>query len=188
MNFKKMRSGDDHWITLAQYQIQWHVFVCWTSRNRAVSVATGYGLEDRETGVRVPVGSRIFSSSRRLDRPALGSIQPPIPWVPGALSPGCNGRGVKLTTHLQLVPRSRKRGSIHPPPHASSWHSAQLVKHRNNFTFYLRVITGKIYLCVMYFYRHYFMFKHISIEANVRLLLYEVARYFAPVRPVYFPA
>jgi hypothetical protein len=32
---------------------------------------------------------------------------------------------MKLTTHLQLVPRSRKGGSIHP-----------LVKHRDNFTFF----------------------------------------------------
>jgi hypothetical protein len=33
-------------------------------------------------------------------------------------------RGVKLTTHLQLVPRSRKCDSIHPLPHTSSWRSA----------------------------------------------------------------
>jgi hypothetical protein len=30
MNFKKVRSEDDYWITLAQYQIQWRDFVCWT--------------------------------------------------------------------------------------------------------------------------------------------------------------
>jgi hypothetical protein len=42
---------------------------------------------------------------------------------------------VKLTAHLQLVPRSRKCGSIHPLPHTPSWHSAELVKHRDNFTF-----------------------------------------------------
>jgi hypothetical protein len=41
-------------------------------------------------------------------RPALGSIQPPIEWVSGALSPGVKGPGVKLTTHLQKMPRSRK--------------------------------------------------------------------------------
>jgi hypothetical protein len=29
--------------------------------------------------------------------------------------------GVKLTTHLQLVPRSRKRGTIHPLPHSPPW-------------------------------------------------------------------
>jgi hypothetical protein len=35
-----------------------------------------------------------------------------------------SGRGVKLTTHLQLVPSSRKCGSIHPLPHIPSWCSA----------------------------------------------------------------
>jgi hypothetical protein len=42
---------------------------------------------------------------------------------------------MKLTTHPQLVPRSRKCGSIHPLPHTPSWRSAELVKHRDNFTF-----------------------------------------------------
>jgi hypothetical protein len=46
---------------------------------------------------------------------------PPIQWVPGDLSPELKRRGVKLTTHLQLVPRSSKRGHIHPLPHTSSW-------------------------------------------------------------------
>jgi hypothetical protein len=59
-----------------------------------------------------------------LSRPTLGSTQPPIQWVPRALSRGYSGRGVKLTTHLQLVPRSRKCGSIHPLPHTPSWRSA----------------------------------------------------------------
>jgi hypothetical protein len=40
-----------------------------------VSIATGYGLDDRRVGVPVPVGSRIFSTS---SRPALGSTQPPM--------------------------------------------------------------------------------------------------------------
>jgi hypothetical protein len=31
-------------------------------------IATGYGLDDRDVGVRVPVGSRIFPSPRRPDR------------------------------------------------------------------------------------------------------------------------
>jgi hypothetical protein len=38
------------------------------SRDSAVGIATGYGLDDREVGVRVLVGSRIFSSPRRPDR------------------------------------------------------------------------------------------------------------------------
>jgi hypothetical protein len=35
--------------------------------NMRAGIATGYGLDDREVGVRVPVGSRIFSSPCRRD-------------------------------------------------------------------------------------------------------------------------
>jgi hypothetical protein len=38
------------------------------SRDSAVGIATSYGLDDRGVGVRVPVGSRIFSSPNRSDR------------------------------------------------------------------------------------------------------------------------
>jgi hypothetical protein len=38
------------------------------SRDSVIGKATSYGLDDQEIGVRVPVGSRIFSSPRRLDR------------------------------------------------------------------------------------------------------------------------
>jgi hypothetical protein len=55
-----------------------------------VGTVTGYGLADRGVGVRVPVGSRIFSSPRR---PVLGPTQPPFLWVPGALSPGVKRPG-----------------------------------------------------------------------------------------------
>jgi hypothetical protein len=54
-------------------------------------MATGYGLDDRGVRVRIPVGSRIpFSTS---SRPTLGPTQPPIQWVPGALSPGVKRPG-----------------------------------------------------------------------------------------------
>jgi hypothetical protein len=90
--------------------------------NSAVGIATGYRVNYRGVGVVVPVGSRIFSTS---SRPNLGPTQPPVEWVPGALSPGGKAaRVVKLTTHFQLIPRSRKLGSIHPLPHTPSWCSA----------------------------------------------------------------
>jgi hypothetical protein len=37
------------------------------SRDSAVGIATGYGLDGRGVGIRVPVGARIFSSPRRPD-------------------------------------------------------------------------------------------------------------------------
>jgi hypothetical protein len=52
------------------------------SRDSAVDIATGYGLDGQGVGVRVPVGTRIFISPRRPDR----LWGPLIQWVPGALS------------------------------------------------------------------------------------------------------
>jgi hypothetical protein len=94
------------------------MYVPLRSRGSVVGIATGYGLKDRGVGVQVPVGSRIFSSPRLSDR----LWDPPNLLFNGYR--GKVGRGVKLTTHLQLVPRSRKYGSIHPLPHTLSWHSA----------------------------------------------------------------
>jgi hypothetical protein len=48
-----------------------------------------------------------------------------LPW-------GYSSRGVKPTTYLQLVPRSRM-----VEIYLSSWHSASFIKHRDNFTFTL---------------------------------------------------
>jgi hypothetical protein len=59
---------------------------------------TDYGIDGRGS---IPSKGEIFVSSAA-SRPALGPIQPPIKWVHGKIS-----TGVKLTTNLQLVPRSR---------------------------------------------------------------------------------
>jgi hypothetical protein len=39
------------------------------SRDSVVGITTGYRLDDREDGVQVPVGSRMFSSPCRSDQP-----------------------------------------------------------------------------------------------------------------------
>jgi hypothetical protein len=52
------------------------------SRDSAVGIATGYGLDDRRVGVRVPVGVRCFLSPRRRDR---------FWGPPSLLSNGCRG-------------------------------------------------------------------------------------------------
>jgi hypothetical protein len=84
------------------------------SWDSAVGIATAYVLEGREVGVRVSVGRRFDTSNCRPDRVwGLSSL----------LSNGYRGiypRSVKLTTHVHLVPKSRKCGSIHSLPHTSS--------------------------------------------------------------------
>jgi hypothetical protein len=57
------------------------------SRDSSVSIATGYGMDDREGGSLGPgrVRNVIYST---LSRPVLGPTLPPIQWVPGTLSTG----------------------------------------------------------------------------------------------------
>jgi hypothetical protein len=57
------------------------------SRDSSVVIATGYGLEDQRGGSSSPGRVNNFHFSKS-SRPALGSPQPPIKWVPGALSRG----------------------------------------------------------------------------------------------------
>jgi hypothetical protein len=71
---------------------------------------------DRAIGVRSPAGQRIFPIAS-LSRPAVGPTQTPVQWVPGVLPPGLKrGRGMTLTTHPHLVPRSSMSRSYTPLP------------------------------------------------------------------------
>jgi hypothetical protein len=56
------------------------------SRDSVVGITTCQRLDDREVGVQVPVGVKNFHFSKS-SRPALGSTQPPIQWVPGVKRP-----------------------------------------------------------------------------------------------------
>jgi hypothetical protein len=68
--------------------------------------------------VRFPSEARGFVPLASASRQALGPTQPPVQRVPWVLSPGLKrGRGVTLTTHRHLVPRSRMSKSyISSPP------------------------------------------------------------------------
>jgi hypothetical protein len=89
-------------------------------------IALGYGLNYPGFESRQGLGIFPFTTA---SRSALGPTQPPI-------RGGKNGRCVKLTTHLHLVPKSRMRGAIPPLPQYAvmAWCSIKR-KHRDNFTF-----------------------------------------------------
>jgi hypothetical protein len=50
------------------------------------------------------LGIFLFATASRM---SIVPTQPPIQWVAGAFSLGQSDGGVKLTTHLHLVPRSK---------------------------------------------------------------------------------
>jgi hypothetical protein len=60
--------------------------------HHTTGTATGYGLDDRLIGVRFPAGVGNFFSDT-MTKPALGPTQPPLQWVPGALSLGVKRPG-----------------------------------------------------------------------------------------------
>jgi len=67
----------------------------------SVGIATDYGMDGPGSN---PSGDEIFRPSR----PALGPTQPPLKWIRALpLRVKCS-RGVLLTTHPLLVPRSWK--------------------------------------------------------------------------------
>jgi hypothetical protein len=75
-------------------------------------VATGYGLDYRRVGVRVPVVSRLFPSQRRPDRP-WGSPNLLSHMVPGGSSPGVRRSGHEPPANAEV-----KRIYTSTPPYA----------------------------------------------------------------------
>jgi hypothetical protein len=68
------------------------------SRDSSVGIALGYGMDDRGSSVRFPAGAGNFSLHHRL-------TQPPIQWVPWALSLGVKRLGHEADQSPLLVPK-----------------------------------------------------------------------------------
>jgi hypothetical protein len=91
---------------LSVFSLFWHCLFL------SGSIVSDCRLDDQGL---IPDGQRIFLLAPAF-RPAAGPTQPPIQWVPGVLSLGVkHSRGVMLTTHSPLVPRSRMSRSYPPP-------------------------------------------------------------------------
>jgi hypothetical protein len=95
------------------------------SQGSTAGTVMGYRMNGRS--LTPSKGKRLFSSSKCLDQL----------WKPPSLLP--NGYwGVRQLMHeADHSPPSnaeaKNGGAIPPLPHVSSWHSIQLIKHRNNF-------------------------------------------------------
>jgi hypothetical protein len=121
----KWSSVGQWWITSSVFGRYLIYFVASTmcEPGSVFGIVSGYGLGNQEVRIRVPVGSRIFSSPHCPDRlwgvPRLLSNG-----YQGLFPRGYSGWSVNMTAHLQLVPRSRKCGSIYPLLHMPSWCSS----------------------------------------------------------------
>jgi hypothetical protein len=103
-----------------------HVFMARCLNKKEIQRwATGWTIGVLGFDSRRGLGIFLFTTALRT---ALGPTQPPIQWVQGALSLGGKATGgMKLTTHLHLVPKSRMRGAIPPLPQYAfmEWCSAK---------------------------------------------------------------
>jgi hypothetical protein len=91
------------------------------SRVSSGSIVSDYGLDDRPIGVRSAAGANDFSSSVCVQT-GSGAHPASCTMGTGGPFPGAKlGRGVTLTTHPHLVPRSRMSRSYtsSPPPSAT---------------------------------------------------------------------
>jgi hypothetical protein len=87
------------WIWLSSIRFPW-----FSSVYSSNCIAKGYRLEGRSSVTGMSKICFFFHSTA--SRPALGFTQSPIQGAPGVLSPGIKRLGVRLTTHLQKVPKS----------------------------------------------------------------------------------
>jgi hypothetical protein len=77
----------------------------------SVNIVSDYGLDDRAIEVRSPAEAKGFSCSLSVQT-SSGTHPGSCTMAPGVLTPGVNrGRGVTLTTHPHLLPRSRMNRS-----------------------------------------------------------------------------
>jgi hypothetical protein len=74
-------------------------------------------LDDREVGVRFPVGARDFLKTLK---PALGPTQPPIRLIPEAVSPGGKPAGRDAEYSSPSSAEVKNYGALSALPHASS--------------------------------------------------------------------
>jgi hypothetical protein len=110
--FPTAKSRAPSQVTKDFWSTKWTVPASILIRGSAVGIATGYGLDDRGVGVRVPIGSSIFTSPYRPGRNR--STQSHVQWVPGGVK-----RQGREADHLPPTSAEVKKTWIYTtsPPH-----------------------------------------------------------------------
>jgi hypothetical protein len=84
----------------------------------SVGLATAYLLDGPGS---ILGKDKIFLFSTA-SRPAVGPTQPPIQWVPGALSPGVKRKWREADHSPPSSDEAKNGGAIPPLAHMPSWH------------------------------------------------------------------
>jgi hypothetical protein len=103
------------------------------SRDSSVGIALGYGLDDRGSRVRFPAGDGNFLFTTAFGM-ALGPTQPPIQWVPGALSLGVKWPGCE-TDHSPPSSAKVKNTWSYTSTPTISLHGVCVIKQGDKSTF-----------------------------------------------------
>jgi hypothetical protein len=98
-------------------------FLCKGTGRAQLIQGLSYVPRDRGYGVRILVQTRGFLFSIT-SRPDLGPTQPPIQWVPGAVSPGIKRLGLEVDHRPACSAELKNGGNTPALPHTSSRHSA----------------------------------------------------------------
>jgi hypothetical protein len=100
-------------------------------KDTSVGIATGYGLDDRGFRVRVPVGSRVFSS--RLDR-----LRGSLTFLCTELVPGVKRQG-READNSHPASAEMKKIWIYASTSPYAFMAQCLIKHRDNFNFTMTI-------------------------------------------------
>jgi hypothetical protein len=101
------------------------------NQDSLVGIATGYGLDGQ--GSITSRGKICFCTPQRPDR-VWGSPSHLSNGYHGLFSPGVKRPGREAAHSPPSRAEVRNGGAIPPLPYMSSWHSASLIKHRDNYT------------------------------------------------------
>jgi hypothetical protein len=98
-----------------------YIEICWT--REGAGIAKSVERRAGRPGFRFPARERKFLFFT-VFRPVLGPTQPPIQWVPGALSPGAKRPGREPDHSPPTSAEINNGGAIPPLPHTVSWRAA----------------------------------------------------------------
>jgi hypothetical protein len=113
---------------------------------------TNYAVNMDDLGFKSWQGLGIFLFTT-VSRPTLGPTQPPIQWVPGALSLGVKWLGCEANHSPPSSAEVKECVGLHlypPPPHMPSQYGAQLkAQDKFTFTFMVCVCVSYMYACIL---------------------------------------